>query len=89
MGNYIMSWVEHIKKTQKKGESYKDAMKRASATWTKKEKVVKKADVSLKKTLKNDIKKKDPKEPKKEKKPRKVKIVEPTSVKEVESIVNE
>ena len=41
MGDYIMSWVEHIKKTQKKGESYKDAMKRASATWTKKEKVVK------------------------------------------------
>ena len=78
-----MSWIQHVKSTQKKGESYKDAMKRASATWTKKERIVKKADASLKKVLK-----KEPKEPKKEKKPRKVKIVEPTSVK-VESITQE
>ena len=65
------SWQDHIKKTRKEGESYKDAMKRASATYKKPEKVVKERVVKAKptKVLKKDLKEKPkPDQPRKRKK---------------------
>jgi len=89
-----MSWVEHVRKTRKAGESYKDALKRASATWVKKERVVKKAEKAVKKAVKKIDSEKDLKEskdsdikliyekPKKIRKPRK-----PRKMKEIKEVV--
>jgi len=71
-------WTEHIKATRKEGESYKDAMKRASSTYKKPEKIVKAKPT---KVLKKDLKKKPkPDQPRKRKK----KVVE-----EVEAITED
>ena len=65
-------WTEHIKATRKEGESYKDAMKRASSTYKKPEKIVKEKVVKAKptKVLKKDLKekRKKPDQPRKRKK---------------------
>ena len=62
----MSKWTDHIKATRKEGESYKDAMKRASSTYKKPEKVVKAKPT---KVLKKDLKKKPkPDQPRKRKK---------------------
>jgi len=73
-------WTEHIKATRKEGESYKDAMKRASSTYKKPDKAIKEKAKPAK-VLKKDLKKKPkPDQPRKRKK----KVVE-----EVEAITED